>query len=60
MEKKRRNDYIGIKTTSLCRYGVEDFNLYLHYQNIDSKTRIFGIGPIRKQRKKKCNKYQGR
>ena len=35
MEKKRRNDYIGIKTTSLCRCRVEDFNLYLHYQNID-------------------------
>ena len=35
MEKKRRNDYIGIKTTGLCRCGVEDFKLYLHYQNID-------------------------
>lgn len=41
--KKRRNDYIGIKTTSLCRCGVEDFKLYLHYQNIDQGRGILAL-----------------
>ena len=34
-KKKEEMTRLEKKTTSLCRCGVEDFKLYLHYQNID-------------------------